>query len=84
MRKALMAEQKKADMENTITSLDTDNADLERQVSELTNRIDVIQKKEAERRKVDEAAFEEEVDNLKKMNENFKASLESLLSTPKK
>jgi len=79
-----MAEQKKADMENTITSLDTDNADLERQVSELTNRIDVIQKKEAERRKVDEAAFEEEVDNLKKMNENFKASLESLLSTPKK
>ncbi|GMI62510.1 hypothetical protein ScalyP_jg5715 [Parmales sp. scaly parma] len=84
MRKALMAEQKKADMENTITSLDADNADLERQVSELTNRIDVIQKKEAERRKVDEAAFEEEVDNLKKMNENFKASLESLLSTPKK
>ena len=84
MRKALMAEQKKKEMENTINTLNTDNSELERQVEELTNRIDVIQKKEAERRKVDEAAFEEEVDNLKKMNENFKASLESMLSAPKK
>lgn len=84
MRKALMAEQKKNEMENTINTLTGDNADLERQVNELTNRIDVIQKKEAERRTVDEAAFAEEVDHLKKMNENFKASLESMLSAPKK
>ena len=84
MRKALMAEQKKTEMENTINTLTTDNGDLERQVDELTNRIDVIQKKEAERRKADEAAFAEEVENLKKMNENFKASLESMLSAPKK
>lgn len=84
MRKALMSEQKKETMEKQIRELDADNEDLERQVGELSNRIEVIQKKEAERREADEKSHTEEVDKLKALNEQLKASLEGLLSAPKK
>ncbi|GMH89653.1 hypothetical protein TL16_g11521 [Triparma laevis f. inornata] len=84
MRKALMSEQKKETMEKQIKELDADNEDLERQVGELSNRIEVIQKKEAERRQADEKSHMEEVDKLKALNEQLKASLEGLLSAPKK
>ncbi|GMH59007.1 hypothetical protein TrLO_g810 [Triparma laevis f. longispina] len=84
MRKALMSEQKKETMEKQIRELDADNEDLERQVGELSNRIEVIQKKEAERRQADEKSHMEEVDKLKALNEQLKASLEGLLSAPKK
>lgn len=84
MRKALMSEQKKGEMENTIRSLDSDTEDLERQVGELTKRIEDVQTKEKERREADEIAHTAEVDRLKGLNEQLKASLEGLLSAPKK
>ncbi|GMI33718.1 hypothetical protein TeGR_g847 [Tetraparma gracilis] len=84
MRKALMSEQKKGEMEGEIASLDEENADLSRQVSELSARIDDIKTKQEERRKADETAHEEEVAKLKVTNDNLKASLEGLLSAPKK
>mmetsp|Transcript_2465 Transcript_2465/g.5129 ORF Transcript_2465/g.5129 Transcript_2465/m.5129 type:complete len:229 (+) Transcript_2465:86-772(+) len=84
MRKALMSEQKKGEMENTIRSLDSDTEDLERQVGELTKRIEDIQAKEKERREADEVAHAAEVNRLKGLNEQLKASLEGLLSAPKK
>ena len=83
MRKALMAEQKKADMEANIKTLETETKDLERQVQELREKCDAIEKREADRRKADEAKHQEEVEFLKQNNEKLKSSLESLLSTPK-
>merc|ERR1711934_1026724 len=84
MRKALMAEQKKAEMEAQIKHLESDKKDLERQVQELMNRCDAIEKREQERRAADEKKHAEEVDFLKKTNDQLKSNLESLLSTPKK
>jgi len=84
MRKALMAEQRKAEMEAKIKHLESDKKDLERQVQELMNRCDAIEKREQERRAADEKRHAEEVDFLKKTNDQLKSNLESLLSTPKK
>jgi len=84
MRKALMAEQRKAEMEAKIKHLESDKKDLERQVQDLMNRCDAIEKREQERRAADEKKHTEEVDFLKKTNEQLKSNLESLLSTPKK
>merc|ERR1711865_314363 len=61
MRKALMAEQRKAEMEAKIKHLESDKKDLERQVQELMNRCDAIEKREQERRAADEKKHAEEV-----------------------
>merc|ERR1719284_2331873 len=84
MRKALMAEQRKAEMEAKIKHLETDKKDLERQVQELINRCDATEKREQERRALDEKKHAEEVEFFKKTNDQLKSNLESLLSTPKK
>merc|ERR1711865_739970 len=84
MRKALMAEQRKAEMETLIKTLEGEKKDLERQVQELMNRCDAIEKREQERRAADEKKHAEEVDFLKKTNDQLKSNLESLLATPKK
>ena len=83
MRKALVAEQRKAEMEAKIKRLETDKKDLERQVLELNNRCDAIEKREQERRVAEESAHAEEVEFLKKTNDQLKANLESLLSAKK-
>eukprot|EP00943_MAST-04B_sp_MAST-4B-sp1_P009558 g9558.t1 len=83
MRKALMAEQRKAELETEIKNLETETKDLERQVQELRKKCDAIEKREADRRASDEAKHKEEVEFLKATNEKLKSSLEQLLSTPK-
>ncbi|CAM9948959.1 unnamed protein product, partial [Sphacelaria rigidula] len=49
MRKALIAEQRKAEMEAKIRQLQEDKGDLERQVMELTSKCEQIKPREAER-----------------------------------
>uniref|UniRef100_A0A7S2XZP0 Inner dynein arm light chain, axonemal n=1 Tax=Fibrocapsa japonica TaxID=94617 RepID=A0A7S2XZP0_9STRA len=84
MRKALMAEQKKAEMDAKIRQLETENDELDQQIGELSARIEMVKRKEEERREQDERGHAEEVDNLKKTNEQLKQSLEQMLSAPKK
>ena len=50
MRKALQAEQGKADMEARIKQLEAEKKDLERQVQELKAKAEAIEKRESERR----------------------------------
>ena len=83
MRKALVAEQRKAEMESRIKRLETEKRDLERQVTELNNRCEAIEKREQERRVAEESAHAEKVEFLKKTNDQLKANLESLLSAKK-
>eukprot|EP00742_Colponemidia_sp_Colp-10_P001205 GILJ01001298.1.p1 GENE.GILJ01001298.1~~GILJ01001298.1.p1 ORF type:complete len:283 (+),score=59.31 GILJ01001298.1:1833-2681(+) len=84
MRKALQAEQRKAEMESKISQLDSENRDLESQVTELENKIQAIENREADRREAEERKHKEEVEFLKKTNSQLKEQLESLLSTVKK
>merc|ERR1712070_810433 len=84
MRKALQSEQGKSDMEAKIKQLEQEKKELERQVQDLKAKCEAIEKRESERRALEEKRHAEEVDFLKKTNEQLKSNLESLLSTPKK
>eukprot|EP00164_Ancoracysta_twista_P002050 GFYU01002701.1.p1 GENE.GFYU01002701.1~~GFYU01002701.1.p1 ORF type:complete len:247 (+),score=91.94 GFYU01002701.1:113-853(+) len=84
MRKALQAEQGKADMEARIKDLEHEKKELEKQVLELKSRCEAIEKRENERRALDEKKHAEEVTFLKKQNQQLKTQLENLLAPTKK
>jgi len=83
MRKALQAEQGKSDMERKISELEQDKRDLERQVNELKAKCDQIEKRAAEQRAVEEKKHTEEIQFLKKTNQQLKTQLEGIIA-PKK
>jgi dynein light intermediate chain, axonemal len=80
MRKALQAEQGKADMETKIKQLEGEKKDLEKQVQELKAKCEAIEKRESERRALEEKKHAEEVSFLKRTNVQLKTQLESILS----
>ena len=61
MRKTLMAEHRKAEMQNKVKILEAENEDLERQVAELKERSALTRVRETERQKQDAAKHDEEV-----------------------
>merc|ERR1712168_591620 len=83
MRKALQAEQGKADMEKKINDLEKEKRDLERSVNELKAKCEAIEKREAERRQVEEKKHSEEIQFLKRTNQQLKTQLEGIIA-PKK
>lgn len=83
MRKALQAEQGKADMEKKIAELEQDKRDLERQVNELKAKCEQIEKRAAEQRAVEEKKHTEEIQFLKRTNQQLKTQLEGIIA-PKK
>merc|ERR1711971_104615 len=83
MRKALQAEQGKADMEARIKQLEAEKKDLERQVQELKAKAEAIEKREGERRALEEKKHAEEVQFLKRTNAQLKKELETYLSPTK-
>ncbi|XP_054855459.1 axonemal dynein light intermediate polypeptide 1 [Eublepharis macularius] len=83
MRKALQAEQGKSDMERRILELEDEKKDLERQVNEQKAKCEAIEKRELERRQVEEKKHTEEVQFLKRTNQQLKAQLEGIIA-PKK
>merc|ERR1719324_1252603 len=84
MRKALQAEQGKADMEARIKQLEAEKKDLERQVQELKAKAEAIEKREGERRALEEKKHAEEVQFLKRTNTQLKKELETYLAPSKK
>lgn len=84
MRKALMAEQKKTEMQQNIKNLETTSEDLEREVENLEQEIFDMEKRDEEERLREQKAHEDQVEYLKALNQDYKNELESILSTPKK
>ncbi len=84
MRKALQAEQGKADMETRIKQLEQEKKELERQVQELKAKAEAIEKREGERRALEEKKHAEEVQFLKRTNAQLKKELETYLAPSKK
>ncbi|KAM4600347.1 axonemal dynein light intermediate polypeptide 1 isoform 2-T2 [Polymixia lowei] len=82
MRKALQAEQGKYAMEKMISDLEDDKRDLERQVNEQKAKCEAIEKREKERRQVEDKKHTEEIQFLKRTNQQLKAQLEGTI-TPK-
>jgi dynein light intermediate chain, axonemal len=83
MRKALMAEQKRMEAEQKIRQLEAENRELSTQTDELLTRCEAVQRREEERKASDEKKHQEEVDVLRKANDQLRANLETLLSAPK-
>jgi len=84
MRKALMAEWGKSEMENSIKKLEEEKKQLESQVLELKAKCESIEKREAERRAMEERRHAEETAFMKKTNLQLKTQLEGILSPQKK
>ncbi|PAA69365.1 hypothetical protein BOX15_Mlig022240g2 [Macrostomum lignano] len=83
MRKALQAEQGKMDMKREIDELKQDKQELEKQVNELKAKCEQIEKRAAEQRQVDEKKHQDELQFLKKTNQQLKNQLEGIIA-PKK
>mmetsp|Transcript_6728 Transcript_6728/g.11292 ORF Transcript_6728/g.11292 Transcript_6728/m.11292 type:complete len:103 (-) Transcript_6728:110-418(-) len=81
MRKALMAEQKKNEMQTNITQLKQACEELENEVQRLDQEIYDIIKKDEEDRQKDQKSHEDQVEYLKALNQDYKSDLEQLLST---
>lgn len=79
MRKALQAEQGKSDMESAIKSLESEKSQLEQQVQELQAKCEAIEKRESERRALEEKKHADELAFLKRTSGQLKAQLETFL-----
>ncbi|XP_058246770.1 axonemal dynein light intermediate polypeptide 1 isoform X2 [Hemibagrus wyckioides] len=83
MRKALQAKQGQSDMELKITDLENEKRELERQVNELKAKCEAIERRENERRQVEEKKHTEEIQFLKRTNQQLKTQLDAIIA-PKK
>eukprot|EP00033_Pygsuia_biforma_P000823 GCRY01000957.1.p1 GENE.GCRY01000957.1~~GCRY01000957.1.p1 ORF type:complete len:272 (-),score=46.71 GCRY01000957.1:517-1224(-) len=84
MRKALHEEQGKIDMETRVKMLEEEKADLQRQVQELKSKFEAVEKRESERRALEEKKHADEIAFLKRTNVQLKTQLESILAPGKK
>ena len=83
IRKALQAEQGKTDMETSIAKLEDEKAALEKEVSDLKRACEMIEKRAAEQKLADEKNHGEEINFLKRTNQQLKAQLEGIISQKK-
>ncbi|XP_010765371.1 axonemal dynein light intermediate polypeptide 1 isoform X1 [Notothenia coriiceps] len=72
MRKALQAEQGKDDMERRISELGDEKQELKKQLNEEKAKSDSIEKRENEKRQVEEKKHSEEIQFLKRTNQQLK------------
>eukprot|EP00599_Poterioochromonas_sp_BG-1_P004353 CAMPEP_0173149134 /NCGR_PEP_ID=MMETSP1105-20130129/10144_1 /TAXON_ID=2985 /ORGANISM="Ochromonas sp., Strain BG-1" /LENGTH=234 /DNA_ID=CAMNT_0014063941 /DNA_START=26 /DNA_END=730 /DNA_ORIENTATION=- len=84
VRKALIAEQRKIDLDGKLKELQSSKRDLQQQVENLKNTIEATMKRAQEKREQEEKQHAEEVERLTRTNEQLKTSLETMLSAPKK
>ncbi|KAJ3306455.1 Axonemal dynein light intermediate polypeptide 1 [Kappamyces sp. JEL0829] len=84
MRKALQAEQGKSDMEAKIKEYEEEKRQTEQTILELKAKCEAIEKRESERRAMEERKHAEEIAFLKKTNVQLKTQLEGILSPQKK
>lgn len=83
MRKAVMADLNKSENEELIVNLQTEKKNLQTEIDQLKLKIQYSQSRFDEIRSIDKKIHDEEMDRLKKANEQLKAQLKSII-TPKK
>jgi dynein light intermediate chain, axonemal len=84
IRKALMAEQKRTDINAELNHLALRKKDLSSEAEALKKAISDSQTKAKERRENEEKIHQEDVERVQRSNDQLKTSLENLLSAPKK
>ncbi|KAG8037708.1 hypothetical protein G9C98_005919 [Cotesia typhae] len=83
IRKALQAEEGKEDLIATAEELRLQKAELEKTVAELRQKFDQAERRSAELREAEEKKHNEEIQFLKKTNQQLKTQLEGIIA-PKK
>ena len=78
VRKQLQAGEGMGEMETKIEELEASKRSLENQVLELRNKVDVIEKREAERRALAEKKRKDEIDFVKYQGQHLDTFLKSL------
>jgi dynein light intermediate chain len=78
VRKQLLAEQGRADLEDSVITLEHENKGLEVQVAELRNKLEVIEKRGAERKALEDKKRKEEIDFLKHQGQHLDSFLRQL------
>lgn len=84
MRKALMAEQKKNEMQSLIKQLEDTCNELQLQNKKLEQEIEENIRRDEEERLREQKGHEDQVEYLNALNQDYKQELETLLSTPQK
>lgn len=84
MRKALLAEHGKTEMQQRIKTLEREKENQEKLNKEWATKYEALEKTMNEKRKADEKKFEEELQFLKKQNAQYKQELDRLMTLPKK
>ncbi|KAL1123177.1 hypothetical protein AAG570_002264, partial [Ranatra chinensis] len=79
LRKALMSEQGKSDMEEEIQRLKTEKDEVQNELAKLKQRFDMSERRAAEMRQTEEKKHNEEISFLKKTNQQLKVHFASLL-----
>ncbi len=82
MRKALLSENGKSEMQQKIKTLEKEKEQMEKQYRDAVSKYEALEKRETERRKADEKKFEEELTFLKKQNVQYKQELDRLMAVP--
>ena len=80
VRKQLQAEQGMGSLEEEIAKLEKEKKESENRVLELTNEVDVIEKRANERRALVEKKRKDEIDFLKYQGQHFDVFLKSVNS----
>lgn len=78
VRKQLVAEQGRSDLEESVAVLEQSNKSLEVQVAELRNKLEVIEKRGAERKALEDKKRKEEIDFLKHQGQHLDSFLRQL------
>ncbi|CAG9464948.1 unnamed protein product [Pedinophyceae sp. YPF-701] len=84
MRKALQAEQGRNELEARIDTLEGENGDLQRQVTELRMKCEQIEKREAERREAEARKHREDITYYENHVKQLKQQLDQFLTSQKK
>ncbi|CEG40753.1 Axonemal dynein light chain [Plasmopara halstedii] len=77
VRKQLQAEEGMGDLTDQIVRLQSEKEESEIKVAELTNKLEVIEKRAAERKALQDKSFKEELDFLRYQGQHLEAFLKS-------
>ncbi|XP_041843413.1 axonemal dynein light intermediate polypeptide 1 [Melanotaenia boesemani] len=83
IRKALQAKKGDVDMGKRVSDLENERNDLIKQLNEQKAKCDEIEKREAEKRQVQEKNYMEEIQFLKRTNQQLKTQIDGIITPPK-
>lgn len=80
IRKALQAKKGDVDMGKRVSDLENERNDLIKQINEQKAKCDAIEKREAEKRQVLEKNYMEEIQFLKRTNQQLKTQIDGIIT----